>query len=33
MFETASSEVSDHLFGMTHLPKAQIPWKYELMLK
>lgn len=33
VFETASSEVSDHLFSMTHLPKAQIPWKYELLLK
>lgn len=33
MFETASSEVSHHLFSVTHLPKAQIPRKYELMLK
>lgn len=33
VFETASSKVSDHLFSMTHLPKAQIPWKYELLLK
>lgn len=33
MLETASSKVSDHLFSMTHLPGAQIPWKYELMLK
>lgn len=33
MFETASSKVSDRLFSMTHLPKAQILWKYELMLK
>lgn len=33
MFETASSKVSDHLFSVSHLPKAQIPWKRELMLK
>lgn len=33
MFQTASSKVSDHLFSMSHLPKAQIPWKRELMLK
>ena len=25
VFETASTEVTDHLFGVTHLPKAQIP--------